>query len=35
MLFLFLFKIQIQNTLLNEAEIKKRIAEEFSSDKYA
>ena len=30
MLFLFIFEIQIQNTVLNETEIKKRIAEEFT-----
>ena len=29
MLFLFLFKIQIQNTLLNEAEIKKGLLKNF------
>ena len=34
MLFLFLFKIQIQNTLLNEAEIKKKgLLKNFSTDK--
>ena len=33
MLFLFLIEIQIQNTLLNEAEIKKGLLKNLSSDK--